>query len=147
MFVALHHDGCCFALQKLQLCILMVASLHGFLQWSVWKPNLQHFSFSYWMSYILPPRILHSLRKTTTLLTRIYFILYENTLHSRKECSWFSYRAQNSLGWKQSFSWPENFIFSAGKYCNQRQKQNQGNIHGDLVYIQPPHYKSRSKSS
>lgn len=93
MFVALHHDGCYFALQKLQLCFLMVASLHGFLQWSFWKPNLQHFSSSYWMSYILPPRILHSLRKPTTFLTRIHFIPYENTLHSRKEWSVFSYRA------------------------------------------------------
>ena len=40
-----------------------------------------------------------------------------------------------------------DFVFSAGKYCNQRQKQIQSNIHGDLVYIQPPHCESRSKSS
>ena len=93
MFVTLHHDGCYFALQKMQLCIPMVAFLHCFLRWSVWKPNLQCFSFSYWMSYILPPRILHSLRKSTTFLTRIHFILYQNILHSRKEWSVFSYWA------------------------------------------------------
>ena len=89
--VTLHHDGCYFALRKMQLCILMVASLHCFLCWTFWKPNLQHFSSSYWMSYILPQRILHSLWKPTTFLTRIHFILYQNTLHSRKEWSVFSY--------------------------------------------------------
>ena len=93
MFVTLHSESCHFTLKWLQLCLPMVAFLHRFLQWSAWKPNIQHFSSSYWMSYILPPRILHSLRKPTTFLTRIHFILYENTLHSRKECSWFSYRA------------------------------------------------------
>ena len=87
-----HFDVCNFTLRKMPLCILMVAFLHGFLQWSFWKPNLQYFSFSYWMSYILSPRILHSLRKSTTFFMRIHFIPYENTLHSRKECSWFSYR-------------------------------------------------------
>ena len=93
MVATLHHDGCYFTLRKLQLCIPMVAFLHGFLHWSFCKPNLQHFSSSYWMSYILPPRILHSLRECTSFLTRIHFILYLNTLHSRKEWSVFSYWA------------------------------------------------------
>ena len=91
MGVTLYSESCNFASWWLQLCILMVAFLHGFLHWSVWKPNIQHFSFSYWMSYILPLRSLHSLRKSTAFLTRIHFILYWNALHSRKECNWFSY--------------------------------------------------------
>ena len=92
-YLELHFDVCNFTLRKLQLCILMVAFLHGFLQWSFWKPNLQYFSSSYWMSYILLQRILHSLRESTAFLTRIHFILYQNTLHSRKEWSVFSYWA------------------------------------------------------
>ena len=86
MFVTLHSKSCHFAPK----CLLF---LHCFLQWSFWKPNLQYFSFLYWMSYILSLRILHSLRKSTTFFTRIHFILYQNALHSRKECSWFSYWA------------------------------------------------------
>ena len=93
MFVTLHSESCNFAPKRLSLCTPMDASLHGFLCWSFWKLNIQHFSSSYWMSYILPPRNLHSLRKSTTFLTRIHFILYRNTLHSRKEWSVFSYWA------------------------------------------------------
>ena len=37
------------------------------------------------MSYILPLRILHSLRKSTTFLTRIHFILVRNVAGSRIE--------------------------------------------------------------
>ena len=74
-------------------CTPMAAFSHGFLQWFVWKPNIQYFSSSYWMSYTLPLRILHSLRKPSAFLTRIHFILYWNVLHSHKECSCFSYRA------------------------------------------------------
>ena len=90
--VILHLEICDFSFWSLLLCISKVVTLHCFLRWSFWKPNLQHFSSSYWMSYILPPRILHSLRKPTTFLTRIHFILYQNALHSRKEWSVFSYR-------------------------------------------------------
>ena len=36
-------------------------------------------------------KIIVSSRENFTLNTRIHFILYRNTLHSRKECSWFSY--------------------------------------------------------
>ena len=42
--------------------------------------------------YLFPAeRILCSIREPTTFLMRIHFILYLNALHSRKECSWFSY--------------------------------------------------------
>ena len=40
-------EGGFLALQWLLLCIPMVALSHGFLRWSFWKSNLQHFSFSY----------------------------------------------------------------------------------------------------
>ena len=42
------------------------------------------------MSYTLPPRILHSLRKPTTFLTRIHFILVGNVVDSRIEHKIFS---------------------------------------------------------
>ena len=38
-------------------------------------------------------KIIVSCRENFMLNTRMHFILYENTLNSRKECSWFSYRA------------------------------------------------------
>ena len=44
--------------------------------------------------YLFPAeRILHSLRKPTTFLPKIKYILVKNEVYSRKECSWFSYRA------------------------------------------------------
>ena len=42
------------------------------------------------MSYILPLRILHSLRKPTTFLMRIHFILVKNEVYSRIEHKIFS---------------------------------------------------------
>ena len=44
--------------------------------------------------YLFPAeRILCSIRESTTFLTRMKCIPVKNEVYSRKECSWFSYRA------------------------------------------------------
>ena len=50
--------------------------------WSISLPRIQNF---------LARKIIVSSRENFMLNMRIHFILYQNTPHSRKECSWFSY--------------------------------------------------------
>ena len=112
MFVTLHSESCNFTPKRLSLCTPMDASLHGFLHWSFWKPNLQHFSSSYWMSYILPPRILHSLREYTSFFTRMHLIFGRNVVGFHKECKIFSAGNKYFPGLKILYSRLENIAIN-----------------------------------
>ena len=90
MFVALHHDGYCFALQKLQLCILMVATLHLDGCYFAWLPPMICLEAKYPTFFFLVLNELHSAAENFTFLTKNNYTPYENTLHSLREYTSFS---------------------------------------------------------
>ena len=91
--VTLHFDVCNFASWWLQLCSLMFVTL----QWNgcyfAWLPLQNFLEAKSPIDFFLILNELHSAAENFTFLMRIHFILYQNTLHSRKEWSVFSYWA------------------------------------------------------
>ena len=64
------------------------------------------------MSYILPPRILHSLREYTSFFTRIHFILVKNEVYSGIEHKILSAGNKYFPGLKILYSRQENIAIN-----------------------------------
>ena len=134
MFVTLHHDGCCFTLRKLQLCILMGVTLHskrcnfasqwlllcmassaelfGSQSFNKILPHIEWVTFCHREFYIPYENQLHSLREYTSFFTRIHFILVKNEVYSRIEHKILSAGNKYFPGLKILYSRQENIAIN-----------------------------------
>ena len=136
----LHFDGCNFTLRKLQLCILMVASLHldgcFFASWrlllcmasstdlfgsqihNIFLPHIEWVTFCHREFYIPYENQLHSLWEYTSFFTGMHFILVKNEVHSRIEHKILSAGNKYFPGLKISYSRQESIAINGRNKIN-----------------------------
>ena len=130
----MHHDGCYFALQRMQLCTMMAVTLHSkgcnFASWwllfcmassndlfgsqisNVFLSHIEWVTFCRWEFYIPYENQLHSLREYASFFTRIHFILVRNEVYSRIEHKILSAGNKYFLGLKILYSRQENIAIN-----------------------------------
>ena len=129
-----HFDVCNFTLRKLQLCILMVATLHldgyNFASWwlllcmapsaelfgsqisNIFLPHIEWVTFCRREFYIPYENQLHSLREYTSFFTWIHFILVRNEVYSHIEHKILSAGNKYFLGLKILYSRQETIAIN-----------------------------------